>query len=443
MKKKIQKLRDFINNELWSVDIDKAPKPKKILVNFLRLFFLGLQSFKEDKLNVRASALTYFSLLSIVPVLALAFGIAKGFGLDDMLEREIAKSMSGQREVLNYILTFTKSMLGTARGGLIAGLGFVLLIWSVINLLSNIESSFNTVWDVKKSRTIVRKFTDYLTIILLGPILIILAGSLTVFISSSISDVTNSSLFGFVTPVFLRLAKIIPFIIVWVGFTLLYLVMPNTKVNFKSALIAGILAGTVFQIFQSLYISFQAGATRINAIYGSFAALPLFLIWLQTSWFIVLIGAEISFVIQNVKIKGESKQIKKLSISYQKKLALFIVKVLIDYFSEAKPAPTVQQIASKTTAPVYTVAFILDNLVDSGVVSKVIKEKNITFQPAMSAENLTINKVLSSYETKGDNPSLYIKNKMFKRIEEKYNELNKFIDNSEKNILLSDIKINY
>lgn len=440
MKKKIKRIKDFINNELWSVDIETSTKPKRIIINFMRIVSLGIQGFKEDKLNVRASALTYFSLLSIVPVLALAFGIAKGFGLDEMLESEITKSMSGQKEVLNYILSFTKSMLGTAKGGLIAGLGFVLLIWSVINLLSNIESSFNTVWDIKKSRTIIRKFTDYLTIILLGPILVILAGSSTVFISTSLSNFGDSSLFNFATPLFFKFAKIIPFIIVWLSFTLLYLVMPNTKVNFKSAMLAGILAGTVFQIFQSLYVSFQAGATRINAIYGSFAALPLFLIWLQTSWFIVLIGAEISFVVQNVKLKGASKRLKKISIKYQKKLAILIVKELIDNFSDAKPPQTTQQIATKTTIPVYTTSFLLENLTSSGIVSKVLNDKKITFQPAMSVENLTITKVLNAYEAKGDDLSIYIKSKMFKNIAKSLNELQAVQENSEKNILIKDIK---
>ncbi len=441
MKSKIKRIKDFINNELWSVDVDSASKPKRIVINLMRTVSLGIQGFKEDKLNVRASALTYFSLLSVVPVLALAFGIAKGFGLDEMLESEITKSMSGQKEVLNYILSFTKSMLGTAKGGIIAGLGFVLLIWSVINLLSNIESSFNTVWDIKKSRTIVRKFTDYLTIMILGPILVILAGSSTVFISASLSNFGDSSLFGFVTPLFLRFAKIIPFIIVWISFTLLYIVMPNTKVNFKSALLAGVLAGTIFQIFQGLYVSFQAGATRINAIYGSFAALPLFLIWLQTSWFIVLLGAEISFVVQNVKLKGASKQLKKLSINYQEKIALLIVRELIDCFEEARPAPTAQQIASKTTVPVYTVGFILDNLASSGIVSKVIADKKITFQPAMSATNITIAKVVNAYISKGEDLSLYIKNKMFKKLESKFNELKEYQEKSDKNVLLKDIYI--
>ena len=441
MKKKIIKYRDFIKNELWTVDIDNASKPKRYIISLLRTISLGLKGFKEDKLNVRASALTYFTLLSIVPVLALGFGIAKGFGLEAVLEDELAKSMAGQEEAMNYILEFTRSMLGTAKGGLIAGLGFVLLLWSVIKLLSNIESSFNTVWDIKKPRGIVRKFTDYLTIMLLGPIFMILAGSATVFISAGLSGFKDSTMFDFATPLFLKFAKIIPFIIIWLMFTLLYLVMPNTKVKFKSALIGGIIAGTMFQIFQGLYVYFQAGATRMNTIYGSFAALPLFLIWLQISWFVVLLGAEISFAVQNIKLKGASMQMQKLSISYQKKIALLLVRQLSEYFSKFEKAPTAQKLASKTEVPVYTVEFILKNLADAGIVSEVIIKNEPCYQPATALENLSIAKVVNAYEETGNDFSYYIKGNMFKELESRLTAIKDHQYNSDKNVLLKDLNV--
>ncbi|MCF6365520.1 MAG: YihY/virulence factor BrkB family protein [Bacteroidales bacterium] len=441
MKKKIKKLKEFIKNELWTFDIDKASKPKKALITLLRTVSLGLKGFKEDKLNIKASALTYFTLLSIVPVLALGFGIAKGFGLEAVLEDEIAKSMAGQEEAMNYILEFTRSMLGTAKGGLIAGLGFVLLLWSVIKLLSNIENSFNTVWDIKKPRGIIRKFTDYLTIMMLGPIFMILAGSITVFISAKMTGLQDNTMFQFATPLFLKFAKIIPFIIIWIIFTLLYLVMPNTKVKFKSALIGGIIAGTIFQLFQGLYVSFQSGATRMNAIYGSFAALPLFLIWLQISWFVVLLGAEISFVVQNIKLKGASMQMQKLSISYQKKIALLLVKKLSDYFSKAEKAPTAQNLAGKTSIPVFTVEFILKNLTDAGIISKIKRKGNICYQPAMGLNNLSIAKITDAYEETGNDFSYYIKSKLFKELESKLKAIKEYQYKSENNILLTDIQV--
>ena len=441
MKNKIKRIRLFLKNELWSIDITKLTKPMRMLINFLRMVSLGVQGFRKDKLSVNASALTYFTLLSIVPVLALGFGIAKGFGMDKLLEEEITANLKGQEEVLNYILNFTRTMLETAKGGIIAGLGFILLLWSVIKLLSNIESIFNRVWDIKKSRSIVRKFTDYLTIMLLGPVFMILASSTTVFISTQLSNMSQSTMFHFATPLFLKFAKIIPFVIIWIIFTILYLIMPNTKVKFRSALIAGITAGTIFQVFQGLYIYFQSGATRINAVYGSFAALPLFLIWLQTAWFVVLLGAEISFAVQNVKLKGSSLMLHKLSINYQKKIAVFLLLFVSDYFKKGKNAPTVQDLANDSLIPVHTTEYILNNLVKSGIVSKVLLKDKIAFQPASDLSNLTVSKVINDYENFGEDYSKYVKNDAYKNIEKRLTKIKEFQAQSEDDILIKDIKL--
>ncbi|NOZ35217.1 MAG: YihY/virulence factor BrkB family protein [Chlorobi bacterium] len=441
MKKKIQKFKDFINNELWSIDITKKPKPMRALINFLRTVSLGFKGYKEDKLSVNASALTYFTLLSIVPVLALGFGIAKGFGMDKMLEEEITASFQGQEQVLNYILNFTRTMLETAKGGIIAGLGFILLLWSVIKLLSNIESIFNRVWDIRKSRSIIRKFTDYMTIMLLGPIFMIMASSTTVFISTQLSHFSQTGMFDFATPLFLKFAKIIPFVIVWIAFTILYLIMPNTKVKFRSAVIAGITAGTIFQIFQGLYIYFQSGATRINAVYGSFAALPLFLIWLQTAWFVVLLGAEISFAVQNIKLKGSGLLLQKLSIHYQKKIALFLLLFIIDFFKKGKKAPTLQELSTLSTLPVPTTEYILNNLVKAGIVSQVLLKDKHAFQPAMSLENLTVAKVINNYENFGKDYSKYVKNTVYAEIEMRLKNIKEFQSKSEDNILIKEIEL--
>jgi membrane protein len=437
--KRIKVLKRFLKNELWATDIENAPKPKRYLINLTRIVMLGIRGFKEDNLDVRASALTYFTLLSIVPVLALGFGIAKGFGLEAVLEKEITKSLSGQQQVLDYILDFTRTLLSTANGGIIAGLGLILLLWSVIKLLSNIEVTFNNIWDVKKSRSIIRKFTDYTTIMLIAPIFIIVAGSVTVFLSTTISNIGHNTIFGFASPLLLKLAGIIPYLIIWGIFTILYMVMPNTKVSFKSAFIGGIIAGTTFQIFQNLYIYFQSGATRINAIYGSFAALPLFLIWLQSSWFVVLLGAEISFAVQNVKLKGSSLILRKLSIAYQKKIALLIVYQLIDDFKEGRKAPTSDRISSKTSVPIHTVDFILEKLVKSGIVSKVIVDEKQAFQPATDINKIDIISVINAYDRAGNDLSHFIKSNLFDDMMKRLELLEEAMKSNEKNILLKDL----
>lgn len=440
MKEKFQRLKDFFLIEIWTADTEKASAAKRLLIRTGQTMILSFKSFKEDKLNVNASALTYFTMLSIVPVLALGFGIAKGFGLEAVLEDEIASKLAAQKEARDYILQFTKSMLNTTKGGLVAGVGVVILFWSVIKLLTHIENSFNTVWDVKKGRSILRKFTDYMSIVLLGPIFMVLSSSVTIFLSGQVSEMSKDAMFNFISPVAFGFAKLIPFVLIWVLFTMLYIVMPNTRVKFKSAFIAGAVAGTIFQVFQTLYVDLQSSFTRLNAIYGSFAALPLFLIWLQISWLVVLLGAEISFAVQNLKLKSTALAQEKLSFIYQKKLSLFILKKIIDRFKSGNKPMQLQEVSTKTRLPVYTAETILSNLHDAGLVSQVVlKGKKTAWQPAESIENLNLAKVSTAVENSGKDDSKFLTQKEFLEIEDRLNELDKCKYKSSANILLKDI----
>ncbi len=440
MKEKIKRLKDFFLHEIWTINLDNLSKTKRLVIQSARLLMLSLRSFKEDKLNVNASALTYFTMLSIVPVLALGFGIAKGFGLEAVLEDELAKNLAGQEQARVYILQFTKSLLETTKGGLVAGVGIILLFWSVIKLLTNIENSFNLVWDVKKGRSFLRKFTDYTSIVMLAPIFMIVSGSLTIYISSEFAKLGQDTMFNFVSPISLTFAKFIPFILIWMLFTLLYLILPNTKVKFKSALIAGIIAGTIFQIFQGFYVNLQSGFTRINAIYGSFAALPLFLMWLQISWFVVLLGAEVSFAVQNLKLKSNSLIQENFSIEYRKKLALFIARKLIRDFENGKPAPNLQQIANETQLPIYTAEHIVKQLINAGVISKIAgKNKEYTYQPAESTNNLDLYKITEAIDRAGKDESKYLTHPEFLILSKKMKEMKRMQKKSNANILLKDI----
>src|SRR3972149_3873262 len=289
----IPKIISFIKTDIWRIRLEELPRQKSFFIKQLRIFLLAFRGFTEDKCQLRASALTFYSMLSIVPVIALIFAIGKGFGLEKLLEKQLSTMLKGQQEVMQQVLTFANSLLENTSGGLIAGVGVVLLLYAVMQVLSNIENSFNDIWQIKRDRSFVRKFSDYLSIMLIAPVLIIMSGSITIFITTQITRITESiELIGFFSPLIFLLLKLLPYCMIWLLFTFIYIVMPNTKVNFKSALIAGIIAGTIFQVSEWAYISFQIGVAKYNAIYGSFAAMPLFLIWLQTSWLIVLFGAE-------------------------------------------------------------------------------------------------------------------------------------------------------
>ena len=438
----VKQIKDFINEGIWIPDLIQESKLKRILIRLLRILVLAMKGFKQDKLTVRASALTYFTMLSIVPVLALGFGIAKGFGLEAVLEDEIAKNMAGQKEAFEYIQTFTRSMLNTTKGGLIAGIGLGLLMWSVMKLLMSIENAFNTIWEVNKSRAFVRKFTDYFSIMLFAPILMILSSSATVFVTTQMSNLTEGSeMFEFATPMVVFLVRFMPYVIIWLLFTVLYMSMPNTSVNFKSALIAGIIAGTIFQSFQGLYIYFQASASRYNAIYGSFAALPLFLIWLQISWLVVLLGGEISYVIQNVKIKAGVIRNDEISIAYQKKLAVLVTKIIIDRFSKGEKPIQLEEIAQEIKIPVQTANYIVDRLMVSGIISAILIDKNnISYQPAESINNIDVNKVIFAYEKQGTDKSDFINKKNFSNLIKILDDIPEKHKNSAENILIKDIK---
>ena len=244
----IRKVFQFITTDIWRIRLRDIPRSKSFLIKQLRIIVLAVRGFDEDRCQLRASALTFYSLLSIVPVIAILFGIAKGFGFQEVLEKELLDKFSAHEAVLVQVMDFAKSLLETTKGGLIAGIGLAVLFWTVIKVLGSIERSFNTVWGVKKSRPWSRKFTDYMSVLLIAPILFILSSSLMVFITSQVTFITEKfALLGFFSSLIFFLLKLLPYCIVWILFTFIYIFMPNTKVKYTSGLVGGIVAGTIYQ----------------------------------------------------------------------------------------------------------------------------------------------------------------------------------------------------
>lgn len=379
-------------------------RTKSFLLKQLRVLILTVRGFAEDKCKFRASALTFYSLLSVVPVIALMFGIAKGFGLEKKVEAELIQKMEGQQEVVEKIISFSSSLLDNTSGGFIAGIGVVFLFWSVIKVLSNIESAFNDIWGVKTPRHIGRKFSDYLSIMLVCPFLLVLAGSVTVAISSQIQTVIEKTpLFSTIGPFIMFLLKLLPYSTIWIVFTFIFIFMPNTKVKLRYGLLAGIVAGTIFQIVQWIYINFQIGAAKYGAIYGSFAALPLFLLWLHISWMIVLFGAEFSFAHQNVDTYEFEPDCLSASYSFKKLLSLLITNQLVKIFCRGEQPFDAAKISHTLEIPIRLVRQILFELVGAGVLSevKINDGKDVAYQPAVDTAKLTVKYVIESLEQRG------------------------------------------
>lgn len=400
----IKKVKDFLTTGIWRIRADKLPRPKSFLLRQLRIIVLAWRGFDEDKCKLRASALTFYSLLSIVPMVAMAFGIAKGFGFEKHLQEILIEKFPGQEDVVMYIISFAQAMLEKTQGGLIAGIGIAVLFWAVIKVLGQIESSFNDVWGIKQSRSFGRKFSDYMSVMLICPILLIMSSSMTVMITSQVTLIMEKiSILGAFSPVIMFSLKFLPFVFLWILFTFFYAFMPNTKVLIRSAFLGGVVAGTIYQITQWGYITFQIGASKYGAIYGSFAALPLFLIWLQISWLIMLFGAEISFAEQNVETYEFEPDSLKVSGRFKRLLALRITHLCVKNFSKAKTPWTAAQIAHRLEIPVRLVRQILFELTESGILVQVrFSDLNeVSYQPAKNIEDLTIQDVLETMDAHG------------------------------------------
>ena len=441
MIKRIFQVRDFLQSDLWKIKISTLPKRKAFLYRQLRIWMITISEFQKDKCPEKASALTYFSLLSVVPVMAMAYGIATIFGLEDFLRKEIEKYLTGQQEVLEYIMQFADKMLSTSSGGLISGISSVFLIYAVARLLNSIETAFNDIWVSTKGRSLKRKVTDYMSVIFLGPLILILSGTVTVFITSEMESLTeNIEFIGLVKPGILFLINLIPYTLIWFLLFMVYVVFPNAPVKIKPALIAGILAGTVFQVVQLAWIEGQVFLSKYNAIYGTFAALPLFLIWLQLSWMILLFGAEYAFAIQNVGTWSYDNENLRINLKTKRKLTLVILKQIIDYF-ESKDGPiSFHQITEVVVIPHRFVKEIVNDLEKSGLITRVRNDEEELYLPGMDIHKIDVHMVIKKMEEMGlDNLPQQHQNKDFRLMDEMLTKIDQAIKKAPANKLIKDL----
>ncbi|MZQ50303.1 MAG: YihY family inner membrane protein, partial [Bacteroidales bacterium] len=394
---KIKQANDYI----WNTSISDISRGKSFLIRQLRIIVLAARGFMKDRVQLRASALTLYTMLSIIPFAAIAFGVAKGFALDQKLQELLIREFQNQPEVLNWILKQAGNAMQATRGGYIAGVGLIILVWSVISLLDQIENSFNHIWQIQVSRPWLRKFTDYIAILLIAPVVLVLSSSLTVFVTSELYSNTES--IRFIRPIVGFIIKIGPYVLTWIGLTILFIIMPNTKVKFIPAFVSGIITGTILQLLQWLYIDLQFGISKLSAIYGSFAAIPLFIIWVQASWIILLLGAELAFANQNVTRFEFEYQSLNVSQHQKKALSLMIMKTIVNNFTMGEKALSSEDLSRELRIPVRLVRDILQDLTDSRLVSVIHEEEHHErlFQPAMDVNKMTVSFVLSKLERKG------------------------------------------
>jgi membrane protein len=434
---------NYFNQKIWKIRLEKVEGRKYTIIKQLRVFTLSVKGFNDDKCFLKATALTYYTLFSVVPIIALAFAIAKGFGFEENLQAQIMDKFSGYNTAINEAFIYANELLNKSRGGIIAGFGVFLLLFSVIRLLSNIEVSFNEIWEIKKGRTWIRKFTDYLSIVLIAPLLVILSGSITVVMQTHLKDLILYVGMDGASPFLLKVfMKLMSMLMLFAMFTFIYMVLPNTKVKFESAAKAAVISAILFEIIQWVYLAFQIGVANYNAIYGSFAAIPLFLIWVQTSWFIVLFGAELAFAYQNVEHYELEHEIEHISTRYKRIISILIAHTVMKNFVDGKKAMTVADLAHKLDIPVRMARNITNEFIQLNIFNEVktgTDSRESAFQPALSENKLTIKMLLESLDKNGVNEMPVHFSPELEKIHKVMDGFDHMLEESKANILVKDI----
>jgi membrane protein len=441
----VSRILHFFKISIWELQLKNLPPIEAFSIKYLRIILLASRGFIRDNCQKTASVLTYYSLLNIVPVVAVAFAMAKGFGLEKLIEKQIlqmAAKANWQADITTQIISFSHKLLEQAKGGLIAGVGIVLLLWTVISIMGKIEESLNEIWEIKKSRTLIRKFSDYMAMMVFAPVLLIISSSATVLIASQVKVIVNKIAFlGVFSKVIFLLLNLLPYVSIWVLLTMLYLIMPNTRIPLRSAILGGITAGTIAQIVQWIYIKFQIGVASYGAIYGSFAALPLFLGMLQMSWMIVLFGAEIANANEHYETFGFHPDYAKMSVSSKKLLMLRIFHLLTKKFSLGEKPLSVSQIAHALEIPVRLVQQFLHELSDVGLVVETAKgvKSEVAFQPGRTIENITVKFALDEYEKYGITKIPDYQSDEAEKISKYLKDISETIEKSPANVRLKEI----
>lgn len=392
----------FVTYDIWRITENEVSGLKEFYINAIKTIVLAIRGFQSENLQTKASALTYSILLSIVPLLAVLLGIARGFGFQETVRQELINYFPRNEEQLNETFKFVESYLAQAQGGVIIGIGLIFLFYTVINLISTIEDTFNDIWQIQKSRPWYRKISDYLALFIILPVLMTTSSGLSIFLSTLQNSFLNQYLFF--TPLVELVLNVVPYVITIFAFTGLYILLPNTKVKFTNGLIAGILAGCAFQFFQFIYISGQIWVNKYNAIYGSFAALPLLLLWLQLSWLICLFGAEISYASQNVKKFSFERDSKNISRRYKDFLTLLIASLIIKRFVKGEKPYTADELSDNNRIPIRITTQIIYLLMELGIIIEVIygeDERIVHYQPAVDVNKISVSYLLTRMDEFG------------------------------------------
>jgi len=393
-----ERLKQFISRDLWQVELAGQRRWRRFLLRFAQLWILVGREFIADRCLLHAMALAFTTLLSLVPLLALMFAVLKSFGVQNHLQPLLLEHLStGSEAVAAAIITY----INNTNVAQLGAVGLVVLVLSVLSLISGVEKSFNTIWGVEETRSLKERFTSYFSVVTIGPVFIVAAISMTGSLKSQavVQWLLDMSLVG---NLLIVLFKVLPFVVMWLVLAGLYLFIPNTRVTPRAALLGGIFSGTFWQLSQWAYVDFQVGVAKYNAIYGTLAALPIFMVWLYLAWAIVLLGLEVTYAVQNLKSVRRDLRGGRVSITGRTRIVLAVLLHLARCFQRGEPAPSAEALAAELEIPPRLLGGILELLQRQGLVVTLIRADGVSgFLPAREPDTIAVAVLLGSIASDG------------------------------------------
>lgn len=399
---KIHWIWRFLTHDIWSYTNEDVRGVYRWLMNVFKALFLSIRFFVTDHIMEKASALTYYTLLALVPTVALLVGLANGFGLQNLIHSSLDGMLPGQPEVVDYIMQFATRYLDHTKSGVVMGIGIVMLLYVIYSLIGNVEMVLNRIWQQKTGRTTLRKITDYLSIMILVPTFLLISSGVQIFLKTYF---TTGIYDHELSKMLLRSLQWTPYILAILALTFVYIVIPHAKVRFKNAFVAACIAGSAYMFFQGLFISGQIWVSKYNAIYGSFAALPLLLIWIQMAWVICLYGAELSYASQNIQNFNFEKDTENISRQYRDFLSVLMAAAVYRQFGQQQPAPTTEEICRQLHMPSKLAGSIISELAEQGIIRETFdnlrKSDQHTWIPGRDISTYSVASLIEEISTSG------------------------------------------
>ncbi|MCW5621080.1 MAG: YihY family inner membrane protein [Burkholderiales bacterium] len=400
----LRRLDASLRRAVWAGSLHDAPLWRRTLIRVLRVVLVVLRDLIYGQLTLRAMGLVYTTLVALVPLLAFSFSVLKGFGVHNQLEpmlRQFFQPLGEQAEVaVRTVLGFIENL----NVGVLGAVGLAFLLYTAVSLVRKTEESVNYIWHVHRARSFSERFSSYVTVLLVGPVLVFTAIGLTATITGS-DQVQQILAVEPVGKLFALGARLAPYLLVIAAFTFAYMFLPSARVRFGSALAGGVVGGVLWQSAGWAFAAFVSGSTRYEAIYASFAVLILFLVWLYVSWLILLLGASVAFYLQNPQYLVPEAGEPRLSNRMRERLAVLLMITIVRRHLNGDPPPTGEDLVQVLGVPAHAVEVVLDALQQGGVLVEVVQPP-CSYLPARDPGSVTVGEVLDIVRSTGEDAFL-------------------------------------